>query len=1746
MSYKPISAEDFPEDLLRRKEFLSLKVPPDFNFRDSAATSDVMETAYNMTEDRYVRPSSHQIFVRNFMNPNTEYTALHLMFQTGCHAPGTKVWRSNGTPARVEDIRSGDALMGDDGLPRRVLRTVTGIQSMYRLETLPPYHKYYGNLDVNLDHLLVVRRAGDTENTVISLRDFLHLYSEEDAHPYYLVRAGILALGSDTEPRLGTIEQRRERLVSLLTEFTPGREAVIRGAPDFLDEVEFIALSLGFLTARMNEGLIVSPNTLGELIPFRILPLGPGSYYGFALDVNNLFLTENFVINHNTGKCHAAGTDIMMADGSIRKVESIRAGEMIMGDDSMPRNVLSLARGRQDMVNVVLDDGSSFCVNRDHIFSVKFTSRKDTEDDHPHSCITVDIPADDIMEAPPVTRQSMWMYKNSIEFGAEYNRGRNPYTDGYSLIIEGVLPPNVTLYVRSRARAAFLGGMMDALDSRGDVIVAPVRNGQRQQTLIIRSGEHTGVITWLLRGLGNRVETLSPDTIRAEIWTKIPVKRFTMGMMLQGVKPSSTRPWIHPYQLYKFTLELRPPAEYYGFAIDGNHRYVLGDFTVTHNTIASIASAMEFIRQYSREYSRKLASLPPTRQSRLEAERTTPSVFVFGFAGAKTAFLRDLIFRHEFGFISVQEQVELESARRAAASGLSDDIAVYKELYSRYKRRVLSKGKGGFFKFFGYDELVNRVFTTDLKLTELEAHALQTGENLDAIINEKIAAGEIQVNTSFVAQFERSLIIADEIHNTYNMFTRNNRGVVLGYLLDSAPGVRLLSLSATPINNAPSEIVELLNFLLPRRLRVSKKDLFLNKRDLRPGGLEKIAELSRGRFSFMRDTSPQYYPAQTIEGDELKLPAEVEGFPAGVILPYLKFIQCPMSILHQQTLNRLLRSATVEPAGSAAGSEGVESTGHDQELSEAVAAGIPPDGQTIFDMVFPNPDSESIGLFRSGDLRARLINAPSDWRDSVGVSLRMVGNRAAPSGSFLHRDSLPRYSTKYAQMLDLVLKIMRLADENPSRVGKIMIYHNRVRGSGVLLIQEILNENGFLDEFSTPVDNTRCYICAKTLAEHTESPPAHRFHPARFIVAHSEIDKASMDMGLTKFNSADNANGKNFLILVGSRIMKESYNVLDCQHQIVVSQPVSIPALIQILGRCNRKNSHLNLPKSQRRVSVYILISTVSTKFPYVNVISPELGRYAAKLADYKVIQQITRAITQEGVDSDLHWDIIMPNNLRQRYFPPNRDDNPQLLLEGMYFEPKYKVPVPIRREDMVLSTFSAYGYAEGEVHMISTIIKRLFRRRPVWTYERLWEAVREPPFSLEVNPKLFTEENFIIALSALTDLRTPLQSIEPATGTDLVTAVSKLFDPADMHLYTSTRRYRIVQVGIYYILAPTHTQAVAEVNRVHEGLPEHFRDKERAMLHAAGEYRERPHVDVETYLRGIQTTPGRAIPIDNIPTESRVEYDPATLNNMISKLERSGCPLMLLLTELSEGFQRQSIESVIVKSMAGLALSRADKKILQLYGDLGVLVYAGEIVKYKDTAKMFTWARARELPGATPVGYLTPQSVKIYTGTSQHIGEDEHRGTAADSWVEVNKLALNRTITWRENDIIVGYLEPAGDSMRFKLRRPVQIIREEVRTQTPLRKILRSETKSVTKEFADTRLIERGIVCTTKSKPELMRVLSLLGLAAGKLPSREARVKRLCMLIFERLVKNEITERTADTKVKWLYGWWDAMARLT
>lgn len=74
----------------------------------------------------------------------------------------------------------------------------------------------------------------------------------------------------------------------------------------------------------------------------------------------------------STHGCHAYNTPILMYNGDIKMVQDIKEGDLLMGDDSTPRKVNYLARGKQKMCRIIPNKGETFDVNLHHYLCLKY------------------------------------------------------------------------------------------------------------------------------------------------------------------------------------------------------------------------------------------------------------------------------------------------------------------------------------------------------------------------------------------------------------------------------------------------------------------------------------------------------------------------------------------------------------------------------------------------------------------------------------------------------------------------------------------------------------------------------------------------------------------------------------------------------------------------------------------------------------------------------------------------------------------------------------------------------------------------------------------------------------------------------------------------------------------------------------------------------------------------------------------------------------------------------------------------------------------------------------------------------------------------------------------------------------------------------------------------------------------------------------------------------------------------------
>lgn len=1078
-------------------------------------------------------------------------------------------------------------------------------------------------------------------------------------------------------------------------------------------------------------------------------------------------------------------------------------------------------------------------------------------------------------------------------------------------------------------------------------------------------------------------------------------------------------------------------AAYYGFETDGNHRYLLADCIVTHNSYNALGISANFTDAYKKIYKVALDRQPEGSIDYAWVSKNTPSVFVLGWEATTRAFMRDLLKYPEFGFITEAELQELRKREHAALSGMPDQIAFAREYRAMLKHRVQNKSKGGFYQFYGYIEFVNRLFSgKPLVEVEREVHAaIKEGQtiSLEQRVTEYIKTGEIIVNQEFVAQFHGSLVIVDEFHNLYNSVTKNNRGVALFYLLSTVQDMYMLGLTATPANS-PTEVLEYLSLL--RSVTLRKDDFFVG-RNLLPGALDKIVELGRGVISFLQDVDLKYFPLRIQRGEPISIePGPSDNLPRGVI-PYLLFTPCPMSKLHQETLEAYIAEGMrTEDAGEDNG-ENENEPGmprHGDNDAEEVDHGaekvaIPVDGLAIYDMVFPG------GHFRSRETKAAIMGWSPAERQKMQVDIKKTSAAIVISGDFLRAENIGLYSAKYETLWRIIWEGILATKGNPKEAKKTLVYHNAVRMSGTMLIQELLCTNGFIHRSEAPNRNTICFHCGTKMSEHEDRSDIakHPFVPARLINIHSEIEKTALDEQLVSYQSAANLYGEIISVVIGSKKIKEGYELPHTRRLIFTSAPANITTYLQVEGRVSRKGSHFLLPPDKRDVEVFVLVSTINPAYPHTQSISPEVYRYAGKLRDYQIIQRIEQVQNENAIDGPILYGINMSATIREK--------TKMAALGNLYFEPSVRLP---EVKEPPTTTFYAYGWAKDEIRMIAYSISRLLLMQPGWTYDALWEAVRAPPFGMEVNPALFQEDNFIIALSQLCAHPVVFGGIS----------------------------YRIRKVGAFYGLFPA--------------------------------YGGNAMIDAETFLRPIVVARDTSVRLRDYLAASNVDALYTQQKTKLISALNAGEHVSSFLLDYSRDFQCYMIESAIRALLLGEDTTNVPTytALLEYLDGYGCCVRKQEVWKYKDVVRQLSQDMGGIVDDAY-VGYCTHSAVKIYD-------------KGAQKWVSINRVALNKNLSYQEN-VIVGFLEPKGDRIVFKLR----------------------PAAGQSGDNKDKRLIPSGSACETRPRSELLAIAKQLGVS---LKDKEGAmsIKPICTAIREHLMGREQRERHRKSLVKYLYGWWD------
>lgn len=351
------------------------------------------------------------------------------------------------------------------------------------------------------------------------------------------------------------------------------------------------------------------------------------------------------IINAATN-CHAIGQLVLMYDGTLRKIEDVRVGDMLMGPDSTPRIVLKTHRGVGPLVRVTPNKYDSFVVTRDHVLTLVNNDKR--FDDYG---VLKDVPVSEWFSWCNTRKHTHKLVRTGVEFQNTLPTGSlDPYFIGlmlgdgcmsrdscvcvansssvirtyladyaatYGLVLREHEHPRTgawTSYLshqrrggeniilsrlrdlglsgcsagdkfipdryRRAARAVRLQLLAGLMDTDGHV------SGPGTYDYVTKSRKLAEDVSYVARSLGFRAVFHSRQSTwqggTGEYW-RVSLSGAVHEIPCR-VRPATATKSKRSALRDGFTVSEIGDGEYAGVTVDGDHRYMLDDFTVTHNS----------------------------------------------------------------------------------------------------------------------------------------------------------------------------------------------------------------------------------------------------------------------------------------------------------------------------------------------------------------------------------------------------------------------------------------------------------------------------------------------------------------------------------------------------------------------------------------------------------------------------------------------------------------------------------------------------------------------------------------------------------------------------------------------------------------------------------------------------------------------------------------------------------------------------------------------------------------------------------------------------------------------------------------------------------------------------------------------------------------------------------------------------------------------------------------------------------
>ena len=646
-----------------------------------------------------------------------------------------------------------------------------------------------------------------------------------------------------------------------------------------------------------------------------------------------------------------------------------------------------------------------------------------------------------------------------------------------------------------------------------------------------------------------------------------------------------------------------------------------------------------------------------------------------------------------------------------------------KELLEKRINKIIKER----YQFIGYNKLVNIIERIKKHVERIERNPSKH----EARIQEKLKE-----------TFSNRLIIIDEAHNLRMQSEVGDKKTskTLMNLLQTAENTKLLLMTATPMFDDAREIVWLLNLLLTndKKPNLKTSHLFDSKTGkLTVSGKAKLESITSNYISFMRGENPYTFPFRlfpSINKDPLvishdKLPKV--DFSGNSIVNGIKHLELYGSVMSdaQRSMYEKIKTKLPPKEQDTLSEEDDDLEDEDGHEDEAKMTNDIQKAVQISNVVYPS------GIGKIG------------FTSVFGDNIPFRYNKNAEQ--VMAYDNLSTYSPKIKAIIDSII----------NSKGIVFVY-SQYYYSGIYPLMAALEHVGF-----------RKYNTSNSMVENAKivNKFSHLPKPPSYIVISKNRDiSPNNDAEIAMAKSIDNADGSIIKVIIVSKIGAEGIDFKRIREVHLLEPWFNLNRIEQIIGRAVRTCSHIDMPKEQRNVTIYMHANQYDTKNSEESI---DLRMYRISENKQSRIAEVERIFKESAVDCFLNQDILNMSKdklntsfnietSRGNIIPKYKigDQDGTFLCGFQKCNIKCRASIPVSELGQDKESYDPIFIA-NEVDLYKRYVQQLFKNDiKAYTFQEITAILKSMYSSID-------EEITSYALDELVDLKLEFQDSSGMTG---------------------------------------------------------------------------------------------------------------------------------------------------------------------------------------------------------------------------------------------------------------------------------------------------------------------------------------------------------------------------------------------